>query len=260
MSATDVPATPPTEGPYDPTLKLVLPGKGLAAGAGWDWVTEGWTLFTKAPLMWIVSLLVIFVGAIAVGLVPFLGQLLFQLVQAAIAAGYMVACRSLEKGGEFEIEHLMAGFSKRFVPLLIVGVLVLVGWIAILLICMAFVGVGMIGALMAGDPENAANAIMASAGSIILGVLVMMALMVPLMAAYWFAPALVMMHDMKPIAAMKESFFACFRNFVPFLVYSIVMMIAGFVAVIPFGLGMLVWVPVAIASTYVAYRQIFTED
>jgi hypothetical protein len=241
MSATDVPATPPTEGPYDPTLKLVLPGKGLAAGAGWDWVTEGWTLFAKAPLRWIVSLLVIFVGAIAVGLVPFLGQLLFQLVQAAIAAGYMVACRSLEKGGEFEIEHLMAGFSRRFVPLLIVGALVLAGWIAILLICMAFVGVGMIGALMAGDPENAAHAVMASAGSIILGVLVMM-------------------HDMKPVAAMKESFFACFRNFVPFLVYSIVMMIAGFVAVIPFGLGMLVWVPVAIASTYVAYRQIFTED
>ena len=260
MSATDVPATPPNEGPYDPTLKLVLPGKGLPAGAGWDWVAEGWKLFTKAPLMWVVSLLVIFVGAIAVGLVPFLGQLLFQLVQAVIAAGFMVACRSLETGGEFEIEHLLAGFQKRFMPLLILGLLVMVGWIVIMLICMAFVGVGMIGALMAGDPENAANAIMASAGSIILGVLVAAALMVPLMAAYWFAPALVMMHDMKPVAAMKESFFACFRNFVPFLVYSIVMMIAAFVAVIPFGLGMLVWVPVAIASTYVAYRQIFTED
>ena len=26
-----------------------------------------------------------------------------------------------------------------------------------------------------------------------------------------------------------------------------------------FGLGMLVWVPVAIASTYIAYRDIFTE-
>jgi len=260
MSATDVPATPPSEGPYDPDLKLVLPGKGLPAGAGWDWITEGWSLFTKAPLMWIVSLLVIFVGAIAVGLVPILGQLLFQLVQAAIAAGYMVACRSLEKGGEFEIEHLMAGFQRRFVPLLIVGVLFLVGWIVIFLICMAFAGMGMIGALMAGDAENAAHALMASAGSIVLGLLVMMALMVPLVAAYWFAPALVMMHDMKPIAAMRESFFACFRNFVPFLVYGIVMTIAGFFAALPFGLGMLVWVPVAIASTYVAYSQIFTED
>ena len=31
-------------------------------------------------------------------------------------------------------------------------------------------------------------------------------------------------------------------------------------AVIPFGLGMLVWMPLAIASTYAAYRQIYTEE
>ena len=59
---------------------------------------------------------------------------------------------------------------------------------------------------------------------------------------------------------MKESFFACFRNFVPFLLYGIVMSVAAVLAMIPFGLGFLVWVPVAIASTYVGYRQIFTED
>ena len=38
------------------------------------------------------------------------------------------------------------------------------------------------------------------------------------------------------------------------------MAITGLIAILPFGLGMLVWVPVAIASTYVAYRQIFTND
>jgi uncharacterized membrane protein len=260
MSATDVPATPPESGPYDPDLKLVIPGKGLAAGAGWDWIVEGWSLFTKAPLMWILSLLVIFVVAVVVSLVPIVGQLAFQLLQGVLAAGFMVACRSLEKGGEFEIEHLATGFSRRFVPLLVVGLIFLLGWVAIFLVFMLFVGVGMVGAFMAGDPENAARAIMASMGSIVLGTLVMLALMVPLVAAYWFAPALVMMHDMKPVAAMKESFFACFRNFVPFLVYGLVMMIGAFIAILPFGLGMLVWIPVAIASTYVAYRQIFTED
>src|SRR5689334_2783641 len=127
MSATDVPATPPESEPYDPELKLVIPGRGLPAGAGWDWIAEGWSLFTKAPLMWILSLLVIFVIAVVVSLVPFLGQIIFQLLQGVIAAGFMVACRSLEKGGEFEIEHLAAGFSRRFVPLLIVGALLLLG-------------------------------------------------------------------------------------------------------------------------------------
>ena len=64
---------------------------------------------------------------------------------------------------------------------------------------------------------------------------------------------------MTPVAAMKESFFACFRNFLPFLVYGLVMAIGALLVVPTFGLGMLVWVPVAIASTYVAYRQIFTD-
>jgi uncharacterized membrane protein len=110
-----------------------------------------------------------------------------------------------------------------------------------------------------GDTNAAAAKLMASGTVIALGGLIALALMVPLMAAYWFAPALVMMHDMKPLAAMKASFVACIRNFIPFLVYGIVMTIAAIVAMIPFGLGLLVWMPVAIASTYIAYRDIFTE-
>jgi uncharacterized membrane protein len=50
------------------------------------------------------------------------------------------------------------------------------------------------------------------------------------------------------------------RNIIPFLVYGIVMMLLAIVAVIPFGLGMLVWVPLAITSTYTSYRAIFTAD
>ena len=61
------------------------------------------------------------------------------------------------------------------------------------------------------------------------------------------------------MAALKESFFGSFRNFVPFLVYGIIMTVLAIIAAIPFGLGMLVWVPLAITSTYAAYRAIFTE-
>jgi uncharacterized membrane protein len=94
---------------------------------------------------------------------------------------------------------------------------------------------------------------------ILLGALVAAALAVPLVAAYWFAPALVVMNDLSPLAAMKASFVGCFRNFIPFLVYGIVMTFFAFIAMIPLGLGFLVWLPLAITSTYVAYRRIFTE-
>jgi uncharacterized membrane protein len=59
---------------------------------------------------------------------------------------------------------------------------------------------------------------------------------------------------------MKASFGASFRNIVPMLVYGLVMTGLAIVAVIPVGLGFLVWVPMLIASTYTSYRSVFTEE
>jgi hypothetical protein len=238
---------------------LTLPGRVNRAGMGWSWIAEGWRLFTRAPLMWVLSIVILFVIAVVIGIIPIIGTLAFQVLQAVFAGGFMYACLSLDRGGEFELEHLFAGFSRRFGPLLILGLLFMLGWLAILLVFMAFAGMSLLSAVLAGNAEITATAIMAASGAILLGVLVSLALMVPLMAAYWFAPALVMIHGMGPIAAMKESFFACFRNFVPFLVYGIVMTVLAVLAAIPFGLGFLVWVPVAITSTYAGYRSIFTS-
>jgi uncharacterized membrane protein len=210
--------------------------------------------------MWILAVVVLVVIAIVLALIPIIGQLAFQLFQPVFAGGLVVACRSLERGGEFELEHLFAGFTRRFGPLMIIGLVFLLGWLAIAAVFFMIAGLSMLGALMSGDPSSVVAAAGPGGIMILLGVLVMFALMVPLVAAYWFAPALVIMHNMAPVAAMKASFFSCFRNFFTFFVYGIVMFVAAIIAVIPFGLGMLVWIPVAIASTYVAYRQIFTED
>ena len=101
MSATELQGTPPEA--VEEGLELVLPGRSTPAGAGWDWVAQGWRLFTRAPLMWIVSIVALFVIAIVVSLVPIVGTLAFQLLQAVFTGGYVVACRSLERGGDFEI-------------------------------------------------------------------------------------------------------------------------------------------------------------
>ena len=239
-------------------LQAVEP-RGESAGAGVNWIGEGWKLFARAPLMWVVSILILFVLAVVANFIPIIGGLAFQMLQPVFAAGFVIACRSLETGGEFELEHVFAGFKRNFGNLLVVGLILLAGFIALLLVFAVFAGFGLITAFMAGDPSNYLPAIMASGMSIALGTLVMLFLMVPLTMAYWFAPALVVMHDMAPVAAMKQSFRGCLRNIVPFIVYGFVMMVLCVVALIPFGLGLLVWVPLLIASTYVAYRRIFTE-
>jgi uncharacterized membrane protein len=244
----------------DAGLKLVVPGKSLPGGAGWDWIARGWQVFLKSPLMWIVSLVILFVIAIVAAFIPFIGSLAFQIMQSVFAGGFIAACRNIERGGEFELEHLFAGFKVRFVPLLIVGLIFTIASIVLVVLFFMIVGLSLLPAFLSGDSSAVNAALAGSMIAMLLGSLVMLALFVPVVAAYWFAPALVMMHDMQPVDAMKASFFACLRNFVPFLLYGLVMLVAAFVAIIPFGLGMLVWIPVAIASNYASYRQIFTED
>ena len=239
--------------------KLVLPGRSEPAGAGWTWIAEGWGLFAKSPVMWIIAIILLVIIAVALAFVPILGQVAYQLLTPVFSAGLVVACRSLESGGDFELEHIFAGFKTHFGSLVIVGLLTMLGWIAIFLVFAMFAGFGLLAAMLTGSPDSMLVAAGASATTILLGVLVGLALAVPLIAAYWFAPALVVIHGMAPIAAMKASFWGCFRNFIPFLVYGIIMTVFALLAAIPFALGMLVWVPVAITSGYAAYRHIYTE-
>ena len=247
-------------GAADENLKLVLPGKSVAAGHGVDWIGAGWKLFAKAPLMWIVALLILVVIAILVNFVPILGGIAFQIATPVFYGGLIVACRSLERGGDFELEHIFAGFKTQFANLAIVGVIFLVGLLALFLVLALFVGFGILGAMISGNPDDVLPAIAASGIAILLGLLVMLALMIPLLMAYWFAPALVIMHGVGAVEAMKASFGGCLRNLLPFLIYGIVMLVLCVVASIPLGLGLLVWIPLSFTSTYAAYREIFTED
>lgn len=242
-------------------LALELPGRALAAGRGWHWIPAGWALFTRAPLMWVVTIVLLLVVALVMGLVPIIGNIAFQLLTPVFAAGLVHACRALETGGDFEIDTLLTGFRERFVPLVTLGAIFTVAGLVIILLMAGIMGFSVLGAVMSqAGTEEALATLAGSMMGILLGALVGLALAVPLMAAWWFAPALVAMHGLAPVDAMKASFFGCLRNIVPFLLYSIVMTVLAVVAMIPFGLGFLVWLPVAITSTYVSYREIYTAE
>ena len=92
---------------------------------------------------------------------------------------------------------------------------------------------------------------------VLLAVLIALTLTIPVGMALWFAPALVVFHNLKPAQALKDSFLACLKNMIPFTLYSLVLLVLAVIAAIPLGLGFLVLIPVAIASIYAAYRDIF---
>ncbi len=233
-------------------------GNARPAGAGVDWWTKAWALFTRQIGMWIGVIVVTFVVIIVASLIPVLGQLVVLLFGPVIAGGLMLGAREVDRGGALTFGHIFAGFSNQMGQLVMVGVIYLIGTVIAAVVIALVAGVG-IGTLLMGSPGGPDPATMGVAGAtgILLAVLIGLALMLPLYMAMWFAPALVVFHELGAVDAMKASFFGCLKNIVPFLVYGIIGMLFSIVASIPFGLGWLVLGPVATASVYVGYRDIY---
>jgi len=238
---------------------LVMPARVVRAGAGVDWISDGWALFRKAPLMWIIFLVLFFLVHLGLGMVPWIGTLIGTIISPILMGGMALGCRSLETGGDLELEHLLAGFRRNTGPLVAVGLLYLVGELVLLSVFAMFAGMGLLTAVLSGDEAAILSSLSSGLLFLALGGLVTLALAIPLVAAYWFAPVLAMLHDVPAIPAMKESLFACLRNWLPMLVYGLVMLLLLVVAVIPLGLGLLVWAPLMFATIYTSYRSVFTE-
>ena len=242
-----------------PSENLIAGGRSRPAGEGASWIGSGWRLFTRAALMWIIAMLILFVIYIVANFIPIVGPIVMHILNPVFAAGLMIACASLEGGGEFELEHLFAGFKRNFGSLLVVGVVIGLIELAILLLFVAIAGMGIVGLIFSSaSGAQAEEVLQASLLPLLLGTLVAMALMVPVFMAYWFAPALVVLHGMEPMAALKESFMGSLRNMLPALIYGILMFLLGLLVPLTLGLGLLVWVPLFFTSTYAAYRDIFT--
>jgi uncharacterized membrane protein len=237
-----------------------MPGRRVRAGAGVDWVADAWRLFRAAPLMWIIFLVIFFLSQVGLGMVPWIGLFAGNLVAPLLMGGLMLGCRSLETGGDLELEHFLAGFRRNTGLLFAIGVVYALGQVAIMGVGALVAGPSLLLAAMRGDETAMLDAISDGGGlRLVLAGLVAMALMIPLLAAYWFAPALAMLHDVPALDAMKASFAAAFRNFVPMLVYGLVLGALFVVAAIPLGLGLIAWVPLTLATVYTSYRSVFTE-
>ncbi len=238
----------PTQGDFVPG------GRALAAGRGWAWIVEGWELFKRQPGMWIGVAVVLGVIFIVLALIPILGSLAAVVLAPVFGAGLVIGSRALAEGGSLEIAHLFAGFRERFGTLATVGLIYLGASVAIALVVGLVTGGAMWKLLGSGaDPASVG----AASATVLLAFLAMMALMLPVVMAVWFSPPLVVFHEMGAGEAMKQSFVACLRNILPFLVYGVIALLLGMLAALPFGLGWLVLGPVLGASLYTAYRDIF---
>ena len=232
-------------------------GRSQPVANGWQWIADGWALFTRAPGLWIGITALYIVLSFAIGSVPLLGMLASPVLNVVFTAGLMLGCRALDEGGSLKIDHLFAGFQQRLGTLLAVGFLYLGALLVATLVAGFAVGFKVYAIISAGPVEADAILELVLLGALF--VLIWLALVLPAVMAVWFAPALVVFRHLGALEAMKASFMGCLRNFVPFLIYGIVLLVPAVLATIPFALGWLVLGPLVVASIYTSYKDIYTS-
>jgi len=233
--------------------QLIEGGRTVPAGDGWQWIVDGFNLFKLNPGVWILNLIILLAISFALAFIPIIGPLATNLLYPVFVGGLMLGCHALRHNEPLEVAHLFAGFREKTGPLIMVAVLYLVGAVLIAIVVGVGFGVSMLGVMFGGGAKSI------NVAAILLMLLVMMALFIPLLMAVWFAPALVVFHDLQPLDAMKQSFSGCLKNIVPFLVYGVIGFVLGILATIPFFLGWLVWGPTIVGSVYAGYRDIFVR-
>ena len=229
----------------------------LKAGQGWEWIKQGFALFMKAPLLWIVLLFICLVAAVGISLVPVIGEPVVSLLMPAILVGLMAGCRALSQDEELELAHLFSGFKKHTSQLVTLGGISLVGQLLIFGAMMLVGGATLVGILMNGQPDGDPNAMMQAVAGAGFAMLLGIVLFSLLMMAMQFAPMLVYFRNVPPLQAMKLSLRAFLYNVLPMLLYGITFMMLAVLASLPMMLGWLVLLPLVFTTLYASYSDIF---
>lgn len=236
------------------------------AGRGLLWIKQGIALFLQSPLLWGLFVALLFVAIKVLLLIPLLGLAVMFLIPVALV-GMMEGCRALEFGKPLAFGYLLSGFVRNTSVLITLGGISLTGNLLILLVISAiggdaFTAVLKFAAQQKITPENA-HQIRDAASQATLAGLVGGALSVLLTAALWFAPLLAYFNNLKPLAAMRHSLAACWRNLAAFMLYcgvlfaALMMVTPVAMAVRILDLGLWLLAPMIIPSIYVAYKDIF---
>jgi hypothetical protein len=228
----------------------------VAAARGAGWIGGGFAIFRRQPLVWsglAIGWLVMTFGLL---LIPFIGGVIANFLQPVFFASFALAARRQLGDQRVEMGDLFLGFRPHARPLVALGAVLLIAQIAILAL---MVLLGFPTAVGEADRlptvEDYARALQGKEWIVVVG----FALSAVVKGALWFAPALIAFHGLSTSHAIRWSVYAALSNFGAMIVYGLALLAMFFVAVIPWGLGLFVAIPVMLASTYVGYRDVFEK-
>lgn len=226
----------------------------VAAERAIEWIKAGWRHFRAAPGIWVLISLALVVLNVIIGLLPpMLGGAAAAILMPLVSGGLMATCERQEKGEAIKFDDLLRGFRENTGPLATLGGLLLLGFLTTSVVALVLGGGG---ALLGTLGSTGIGAVLAL-GSLLLAGLVMLVLLTGLTMAAWFSPALVMFGIKAPKDALRVSFKACLKNWLPMLIHSLLIWLLLALSLLTAGLGLLILIPVLAGSIYRSYRDIF---
>lgn len=221
--------------------------------AGKYWIEDAWHLFKCNPLILISMWVIFFLMTVALSIVPVV-SILTAFLTPVFTAGFAFSAAKLDHERTLEIQDLFIGFSKNFGALLGIGSLSFLYAIVMLIVAVLLVfifGASSGASVFPGDGELLSNTVL------LLIVLIYLALFLPFLMLTWFAPVLIIQHNVSVWQAMALSFKGCLRNILPFLIFSLIFLGLFIIAMIPLLLGLFVVAPLFMLTFYTAYKDIF---
>jgi Predicted integral membrane protein len=240
------------------------------------WISNAGKLFNQRTWPWVGFALLYAAFYVLAPKIPF-SNVITIITHIFLTAGVAYSCDALQRDGSLAFSKFFAAFTRKIGPLMIIS-LSWFGLIFALWFIIALLGGDAINKILA-DPQpllsqissltltgSAPGKISLSTATgiapdklIYIGILIIVG--IPCCAmAIWFAPVLVILHDIPSVKALGMSFSAFLKNILPLITYNIVMVILIIISSIPFLLGLLVTVPISYICSYTAYRDIFLEN
>ncbi|MDR3300045.1 MAG: hypothetical protein LBU43_08645 [Candidatus Accumulibacter sp.] len=208
-----------------------------------------------------------------VSAIPVLGQLAGFILIPSFSVSLMNACRQIDKKEELPPRVLFSGFNRNPRTLFTLGLIYVLSALAILGISALFDS-GLLFRMLVMDETPTRE--MLEQTPMFVSAQLTAVLLIPVILAFWFAPVLAAWHDMSAGKSLFFSLVACLRNWRPFLLYALaVVVIAVFVPrlldvllrtvdksgqLLPIAITVtvsLILLPTLYASFYISYRDIF---
>jgi uncharacterized membrane protein len=220
---------------------------------GWGWLADGWSLFMKSPVIWVLMSLIIVVAMVVLLFLPLLGPLAIGLLGTMLAGGLIYGASQLDSGGELEVMQLFQAFkdASRTGPMLVLGVIALVAGLIMGIVSEGLIGNAFIGGMIAGT-----TAIEFSVTALF-GLLLMLLMTAAMAAIFAYAIPLVMLQNVAPFDAIQFSAMGSLRNWQPFLVFGLICAVLSILAALTFGLGFLILGPIIAGAWYQSYKDLF---